>query len=97
MLNRENDYTTITIARQFTKEEETNECKTNTDLLTLSVSDAGMQMKPENINYGSKTKKILKTLPEGKKKQIMAAIRDCYMNTATDFQKSLPLDVSLLM
>ena len=45
--------------RQFIKKEETNECKTNKDLLTLRVSDAGMQIKLENINYGSKTKKLL--------------------------------------
>ena len=47
------------LLRQFIKKEETNECKTNKDLLTLLVSDAGMQMKLENINYGSKTKKLL--------------------------------------
>ena len=41
------------------KKEETNECKTNKDLSTLLVSDTGMKMKLENINYGSKSKKLL--------------------------------------
>ena len=53
---------------QLTKEEEKSEWKTNKDLLTLSVLDAGIQIKLENINYGSKTKKDLKKLWEGKRK-----------------------------
>ena len=47
------------LLRQFIKKEETNECKTNKDLSTLLVSDTGMKMKLENINYGSKSKKLL--------------------------------------
>ena len=45
------------------KEEEISEYKTNKDLLTLNVSDAGTQMKFQNIDYGTKTKKLLKKLP----------------------------------
>ena len=36
-------------------------------------------------------------LPEGKRKYIMTAMRDSYINMATDLQKSLSLGVSLLM
>ena len=50
------------------KKRKKNEWKTNKDLLTLSVLDAGIQIKLENINYGSKTKKDLKKLWEGKRK-----------------------------
>ena len=82
---------------RFIKEDEINECKTNKDLLTLNVSDAGTQMKLENIHYGTKTKKLLKKLLEGKRKETMAAMRDSYVNMETDLQKSLPLDASLLM
>ena len=53
---------------QLTKEEEKSEWKTNKDLLTLSVLDAGIQIKLENINYGRKTKRNLKELREGKRK-----------------------------
>ena len=52
---------------QFIKEDETNECKTNKDLLFLNVSDAGMQMKLENINYGIRSKKLLKKEERGKR------------------------------
>ena len=41
----------------FIKENEINECKSNKDLLTLNVADAGTQKKLENIDYGTKTKK----------------------------------------
>ena len=54
-------------------------------------------MKLENIDYGTKTKKIHKKLLEGKRKEIIAAIRDSYVNMATDLQKCFYLDASLLM
>ena len=54
-------------------------------------------MKLENIDYGTKTKKLHKKLLEGKRKEIMAAIRDFYVNMATDLQKCFYLDASLLM
>ena len=61
---------------RFIKEDEVNECKTNKDLLTLNVSDAGMQMKLENNNYETKTKRLLKNLPEGMRKETMTVMRD---------------------
>ena len=76
---------------------EINECKANRNLLTLNVSDEAMQMKLENINYGSKAKKLHKKLPEGKRKDTLTEINDSYINMAADLQKFLPLDVSLLM
>ena len=39
---------------QFIKEDEMSECKTNKGQQTLNVSDVGMQMKLENIDYGTK-------------------------------------------
>ena len=50
------------LVETFIKEEEISEYKTNKDLLTLNVSDAGTQMKFQNIDYGTKTKKLLKKL-----------------------------------
>ena len=61
---------------RFIKEDEINECKTNKDLLTLNVSNAGMQMKLENNNYETKTKRLLKNLPEGMRKETMTVMRD---------------------
>ena len=52
---------------QFIKEDEINECKTNKDLLFLNVSDAGTQMKLENIDYGIRSKKLLKKEERGKR------------------------------
>lgn len=43
-----------------------DEYKTNKDLLPLNVSEAGTQMKLENLDYGTKTKKLLKKLPKRK-------------------------------
>ena len=71
---------------RFIKEDEINECKTNEDLLTLNVSDVGTQMKLENIDYGTKTKKLLKKLPEGKRKETTTAMRGSYANMATDYR-----------
>ena len=42
-------------------------------------------------------KKLFKKFPEGKRKETMTAVKDSYVNMATDLQKYLPLDVSLLM
>ena len=44
----------------FTKEDQANECKANKDRLVLNVSDAGTQMELEEIDYGTKTKNLLK-------------------------------------
>ena len=82
---------------RFIKEDDINECKPNKDLLTLNVSDAGTQIRLENNDYGTKTKKLLKKLPDGKRKETMTARRDSSVNMATDLRKSLPLDVLLLM
>lgn len=37
------------LLEQFMKEDKIKECKTNKDLLTLNVSDAGMQIKLETL------------------------------------------------
>ena len=75
---------------QFTKEEETNECKTNRDLLTLTVLHPGMQMKLE-----AKRKKYLK-ITRGKKEinyDSNEGLLYKYGNWSTD----IPLEVSLLI
>ena len=92
-----NDYTTPSIGRAIYQRRWDKKWKTNKDLLTLNVSDAVTQMKLENIDYGTKTKKLHKKLLEGKRKEIIAAIRDSYVNMATDLQKCFSLDASLLM
>ena len=84
------------LVETFIKEEEINEYKTNKDLLTLNVSDAGMQMKFQNIDYGTKTKKLLKKLPNEQRKETVTVLRDCYINMAADLQKYIPFDVSFL-
>ena len=53
-------------------------------------------MKLEKIDYGTKTKNLIKKLPEGNRKETMTAMRVSYVNMVADLQKSLPLDVSLL-
>ena len=94
MLTQGNDCTTFyQLVGRFIKQEGTNKCKSNKDLLTLNILDAGLQVKLENINYGCKTKKLCKKLPERKRKEV----KDSYINMAIDLQKYLPLDISLLM
>ena len=94
MLTQGNDCTTFyQLVGRFIKEEGTNKCKSNKDLLTLNVLDVDLQVKLENINYGCKTKKLCKKLPERKRKEV----KDSYINMAIDLQKYLPLDISLLM
>ena len=94
MLTQGNDCTTFyQLVGRFIKQEGTNKCKSNKDLLTLNILAAGLQVKLENINYGCKTKKLCKKLPERKRKEV----KDSYINMAIDLQKYLPLDISLLM
>ena len=50
-------------------------------------------MKFQNIDYGTKTKK----LPNEKRKETVTLLGDCYINMAADLQKYVPFDVSLLM
>ena len=81
------------MVERFIKEEEINEYKTNKGLLTLNASDADVLMKFQNIDYGTKTKK----LPNEKRKETVTLLGDCYINMAADLQKYVPFDVSLLI